>query len=467
MNGTGTHTHREVEFKFRVPEDFAIEPLIMSDFAKNVTVEKDLNRHMSATYFDTTTGTLLRWGITMRHRTGGCDDGWHIKIPVVHPRVSAGASVRSELHVDAPAGDPPAQFLGVVGALLRDSELLPLATVETIRQPFFVSQSGERVLEVVSDQVHVYRHESLVDTFHEIEIELLQESGLPVAKKLMAILTTAGASPSSVSKASAGFGAVANAQPDVPQLPRPKKSALPCDLIRWALTEQVRSVIRAEVQSHLDHSTASLVHELNLTSQLLTALRAYLDPADTLTIHEEINWLVTELSSPDQINLNHGRAVSALDVIHDPLDRHEAFLAIEAYFDRRGMSAQSSAIAAQRSDRYLYFFSDLMDFATVPPVTQLAYEPQKIWKNIDIADLPFAARTFHKIFPKKSRKILAGLSATQSITHQSITHQSEDRELLRKIAMDSHTTAAGAYSLGTAVGQLSISPRVTGGGSGG
>ncbi len=454
MSDTGTRTHLEVEFKFRVPEDFSLEPLVKANF----DCESAPIRNMSATYFDTTAATLMRWGITMRHRTGGSDDGWHLKIPVFDSGISAGASVRSELHVDGTAGDPPAQFIAMIGALLRDSEVVPLARVITARTPFFISVSNERVVEVVSDHVQVYRGENLVDSFHEVEVELLSDSGLRVAKKLRNLLEAAGATPSSVSKASAGFGAIASAQPDVPKLPRPKKSALPYDLVRWALTQQVRAVIRTEVQSHLDHSPEFLIRELNFTSQALSAVNRYLDPSEVATLREEINWLVTELSSPEQVHLDHARAIASLDTIYDPLDRHEALVAIEAYFDRRGISAQSSAIAAQRSDRYFYFFSDLMDFATVPPVTDLAYTPRKIWKNIDSVDLPTAAKIFHRVFPKKSHKILANSSALNPPDNQS-----EIRETIRRIAMDPHTTAAGAYALGTAVGHLSTRESIANG----
>lgn len=454
MSSTRIQTHLEVEFKYRVPENFSIEPLLTGDLA----CESGSIRTMSATYFDTTTATLLRWGITMRHRMGGSDDGWHLKIPVFDSGITGGASVRSELHVDGEAGDPPAQFIAVIGALLRDSEVVPLARVNTIRTPFQISHGGEKLLEVVSDHVQVYRGENLVDSFHEIEVELLQDSGLRVAKKLISLLEASGATPSSVSKASAGFGAVASAQPDVPKLPRPKKSALPYDLIRWALTQQVRAVIRTEVQSHLDHSPAFLIRELNFTSQILSALKMYLESTEMLPLCEEINWLVAELSSPEQIHIDHARATAALDTIHDPLDRHEALLAIEAYFDRRAISAQSSAIAAQRSDRYFYFFNDLMDFANVPPVTDLSFIPQKIWKNVDPVDLPTVALIFRRVFPKKSQKILAH----SSILNQS-DNQAEMREILRRIAMDPHTTAAGAYALGTAVGQMSTAALIAGG----
>lgn len=470
MGKTRTATHREVEFKLRVPKDFQLESFMVRDFA----AQSAPIRQMSAVYFDTPAATLLRWGITMRHRSGGTDDGWHLKIPIFDSGISTGASVRSELHVDRSvdrsndrsleqstdrsADDPPAQFMAVVGALLRDSELVPIARVETTRTPFYISHSGERILEVVSDHVQVYRGEHLVDTFHEIEVELLQEFGLPMAEELTRVLTAAGATPSSVSKASAGFGAVSTAQPDVPKLPLPKKSALPVDLVRWALTRQVRAVLRTEVQSHIDHTSEFLIYELNLTSQILSMLAAYLDPTEVGALLEEIQWLTVELSSPERIHADQALAISALDVVHDPLDRHEALLAIESYFNRRGVAAQSSAIAAQRSDRYLYFFSDVMDFATEPPVTDLAFAQTKIWNHVDPEHLLIFARVFQLIFPKKSRKILNTFSLDTALLNHDDT-----RELLRRIAMDPHTTVAGAYSLGSAVGRLSVTAGTVGG----
>jgi hypothetical protein len=99
-----------------------------------------------------------------------------------------------------------------------------------------------------------------------------------------------------------------------------------------------------------------------------------------------------------------------------------------------------------------------MDFANVPPVTDLSFIPQKIWKNVDPVDLPTVALIFRRVFPKKSQKILAH----SSILNQS-DNQAEMREILRRIAMDPHTTAAGAYALGTAVGQISTAALIAGG----
>src|ERR1700753_4019159 len=51
--------------------------------------------HLSATYFDTPDGRLAASKITLRRRTGGTDEGWHLKLP-------EGAGTRREGH--APLG---------------------------------------------------------------------------------------------------------------------------------------------------------------------------------------------------------------------------------------------------------------------------------------------------------------------------------------------------------------------------
>src|SRR6202035_1493077 len=57
--------------------------------------------HLSATYFDTADGRLAASKITLRRRTGGTDEGWHLKLP-------AGAGARREVH--APLGpDQPGE----------------------------------------------------------------------------------------------------------------------------------------------------------------------------------------------------------------------------------------------------------------------------------------------------------------------------------------------------------------------
>ena len=74
-------THREVERKVRVPEDFALPPL--GGIAPGVTdVVAGEPFTMVAAYHDTRDLRLMRWGAALRRREGGPDEGWHLKLPV-------------------------------------------------------------------------------------------------------------------------------------------------------------------------------------------------------------------------------------------------------------------------------------------------------------------------------------------------------------------------------------------------
>ena len=453
MGATAVDLHREVEFKFRVAADFDLTSILNSFFAGEIAATPDQPRTMSATYFDTPSAALLRWGITMRNRTGGTDAGWHLKLPTFGEKATKGATKRIELHASGDMEHPPAQFMSVIGILLRDSDVTPIARVDTERKPFYIVRDQEHIIEVVDDQVAVFQGEDKVDSFREIEVELLNPQAMDIALRLSKDLLAAGASPSSVSKAAAAFGPVVTQQPDVPLLPKPKKSALPYEIVRWAIAQQALAVIQAELSSHLHGSTSDLLIQLQRLAALLQSLSNFLDPSESAEFLAEITWLISEFSSTDQLAQEHLLASDAVRYIEDPLDRHEAQLVIDSYFERKALGAQSSARAAQRSDRYLYLFSDLMDFARVPPVSESAFQIEKLWRNIDPKRKYIAAEILAPVFPKKTAKILKN-RASKSPNEVASVH-----ELLRRIVSDPATTVTGAFALGTAVGSIQVGDR--------
>ena len=69
----------EIERKFDVDTDFA-----RPDFGAvpGVTAADPVIHHLSATYFDTPDQRLLTAKVTLRRRTGGADEGWHMKLPM-------------------------------------------------------------------------------------------------------------------------------------------------------------------------------------------------------------------------------------------------------------------------------------------------------------------------------------------------------------------------------------------------
>ena len=153
MDSTPTKQHVETEFKFRVPANFELP-----SFPQSLgTWTTEATRNMDAIYWDTTDATLLRWGITMRTRSGGGDDGWHLKIPTRPREQPKGASVRTELHRDPTSATPPIEFLEMLSTVLQGSDVLPIARVRTERNPQALTGPSGQIVELVDDRVTLTR----------------------------------------------------------------------------------------------------------------------------------------------------------------------------------------------------------------------------------------------------------------------------------------------------------------------
>ena len=436
--------HVETEFKFRLPRNVELPsfPQSLGTWAGEPV------RNMDATYWDTTDATLLRWGITMRIRSGGGDDGWHLKIPVARSGMITGASVRTELHRDLSSATPPVEFLELLSTILQGAEVVPIARVETQRKPRLLSDTHGAAIELVDDLVTLSRGDKIIDTFREIEIELRNDAALPAALVIGEILLNAGAQSSSVSKAASAFGPAAQKQPDIPRLPQPDKGDLPCDLIRWALARQVRSIFQAELTSRITNETRPLTSELTNLVDLLNALKNWLNESELEFVREDLTWLIQELSMAAQLTHQHELVLAFLGSLSEPGDQHDAMTGVDLYFAGKGEAARSSVQAARRSDRYLLLFNDLVNLARVPAVAPQAYEPNSIWVNIspDPCDQLTIAHHFKDIFKKKSRQIhknfICPRKAAQPIDVQGI---------IRAIALSGNNDPAAIFALGLAV----------------
>jgi inorganic triphosphatase YgiF len=446
--------HVETEFKFRVPADF-----VMPSFPQSLgTWDSQPIRNMDATYWDTTDATLLRWGITMRLRTGGGDDGWHVKIPTsTHEQAGgiSGASVRTELHRDATTATPPSDFVELLSAILQGSEVVAIARVQTHRVPQVLSGSNYKLIELVDDHVTLSREGRVVEEFREIEIELLDAKAMAVALDLSEILRTAGAQASSVSKAANAFGPAAGKQPDIPLLPAPTKTDLPCDLIRWAFSRSVREIFHAELTSRITHDSTNLTRKLIALQRLINALRNWLSQDELEFLNEDLEWLIRELSFAAVLARQRERALGILESLPDPLDRHEATTAVEQYFVDKGEAARSSVQAARRSDRYLLIFSDLINLGRVPAVTPAAYEPISIWDRIsqDPCDQLAIAEHFRDIYKKRSKRIRKNLVCSDPVIQPTdIVQPIEAEPLIRSIALSGKVDPAAIFALGLSLG---------------
>lgn len=103
-------------------------------------------RILDARYFDTAEGELSRAGVALRRRTGGPDEGWHVK----GPRQGDG-----RLELGWPLGDGD-QLPSAVAATVSEwtsAPLTPLARIENDRTAYLLTGPDGVVAEFVDDRV--------------------------------------------------------------------------------------------------------------------------------------------------------------------------------------------------------------------------------------------------------------------------------------------------------------------------
>jgi inorganic triphosphatase YgiF len=185
----------ETEQKYDVGPDFEMPDL---GALPGYAVTPPETYHQAATYFDTEDLRLAASKVTLRRRTGGEDDAWHLKLPV-----RPGTRRERHLPLSAGTGTVPAEMQAMVPELTGGKPLRPIVqlnTERTIRR--LTGPAGEVRAEVADDRVTARRLDRAGPgnapgpmTWHEVEVELI--SGKPdVLDTAGKLLRAAGARPS-------------------------------------------------------------------------------------------------------------------------------------------------------------------------------------------------------------------------------------------------------------------------------
>ena len=186
--------HLEIEQKFDVDTGFE-----RPSFAglPGVSAAAPVLHHLSATYFDTADGRLAASKITLRRRTGGPDEGWHLKLP-------AGSGARREVQEPLGPGDPntgdlevPEALTARVAEVTGGQSLAPIARLNTERTVVTLTgPDGRVVAEVADDLVTASRLPAAGDPlrWREVEVEVPTEDP-ELQRRAAEVLFTAGARP--------------------------------------------------------------------------------------------------------------------------------------------------------------------------------------------------------------------------------------------------------------------------------
>ncbi|GGM53790.1 CYTH domain-containing protein [Microbacterium saperdae] len=103
-------------------------------------------RALDARYLDTEDGALARAGVALRRRTGGPDEGWHVK----GPREGDG---RLELGWPLGEGEDLPEAVATTIARWTTAPLHPIARIENDRTAYLLTGSAGVVAEFVDDRV--------------------------------------------------------------------------------------------------------------------------------------------------------------------------------------------------------------------------------------------------------------------------------------------------------------------------
>jgi inorganic triphosphatase YgiF len=165
--------HLETERKYDADADFVLPDLGgLPGVAAAAPPER---YHLSATYYDTEDLALIGSKVTLRRRTGGTDEGWHLKLPVRQ-------DTRQEVH--APLGESaeavPARLAAEVEDITAGRPLRPIAQLDTERTVVTLTGlSGEGQAEVADDLVTARRLDQPGSSgplrWREIEVEALSQ----------------------------------------------------------------------------------------------------------------------------------------------------------------------------------------------------------------------------------------------------------------------------------------------------
>ena len=344
-----TSQQREAETTYDVGESAALPSL--ADLPDVSRVEGPRTVELDAHYFDTDDLALGRRGITLRRRTGGDDEGWHLKIPV------EGARQEIRAPLGRTVNRPPSALLRVVHEVVREQPLHEVATIVTQRTLASVRDADESLLAEVSDDLVTAARKGATDEerrqWREWELEI--HAARPrLTKALTKRLRKAGAQPASRSSKLGRLlqlestGTVGGPRPGV------DARVTEHELLSRLVTDLVDDLHRLDPLARADLPDA--VHRLRLVvRRLRSALRSFdvcLDTSVTEPVREELHWIGEALGRPRDLEVLQSRLSSLVLTLPPPLVRGRPSQWIDRRLRAERRAAHQEVLRAMAAERY-------------------------------------------------------------------------------------------------------------------
>ena len=355
----------ETERKFDVDSRTIFPNLATAEGVASVDQPAELG--LDAVYFDTSRYDLARHRVTLRRRTGGTDEGWHLKLPACQ-------DTRTEVREPLGAADSqvPAQLTARVRAITRGRPLAPVAALSTARREYALRDDEGRILARVCDDV--VRARRLADGEHEQawrEWEVELEAGPPsVLDAVGEVLLAAGAAVATVqSKLRRALGDLPTER-SADSSEDDLASGTVGHLLTAHLTEQVARL--HEQDAGLRDGRPESTHRLRIAARrlrsALSTFRPILDRSLTDPVQDELRWLGQALAPARdaQVLREHLGGLTAAEptelVIGSAANR------IDDRLSREHQEGSEQARATLDSDRYLRLLDSLEGLLDTPPL---------------------------------------------------------------------------------------------------
>lgn len=365
---------RETERKYEAEttEESTLPPLPQLTELPGVAREEDDGvQELDADYYDTEDLRLAAAGITLRHRTGGTDDGWHLKLPVA-------PDVREELRLP-PGTGLPAELAHLVRARTRDAALLPVVRLRSHRTVRTLYDDADRPLaELSADQVRAERlsgpTEGARAAWAEVELELAAGTGPEFFGPAGERLARAGFRPSaSPSKLARALGETGDPAPG----PHPAPGDTAGDQVLAYLRAQYEDLLARDVAVRRDLPDA--VHRMRIalrrTRSALRSHRGVLDRTGTDPLRAELKWLGAELGVDRDREVLDERLHTLLGEVPGPQVLGPVQARLRVWSAGAREDSRSTATAALDSARYLALLDALDAWLSDPPLRQAAARP--------------------------------------------------------------------------------------------
>lgn len=348
----------EIETKYDAPDGVQLPTLDdLPGVARAIWPEP---QRLEAEYFDTHDLRLIRSGITLRRRTGGTDDGWHLKLPV-------GPNTRREIR-EPPGPDRlvPGELVSLVRSRVRGEQLRPVAQLLTTRQPvILLDERDEPLAEVAIDDV---RAEALGDSivirsWREVEVELtggrrdlleaadtaLRRQGLLPAGRAAKLERALGVSPAEAAR------------------PALSGSSPAGQVIREYLRAGTEALISLDPLVRFNEPDA--VHQMRVTTRRLrSVLQAYGSFAGPQAgrLVTELRWLGGVLGAARDAEVLAAHLLTDLDRLPVEQVIGPVRARVQGHFASVAADARRAVIVALDSGRYLALLDDLDGLVASP-----------------------------------------------------------------------------------------------------